>query len=61
MLFKEGVSFVISYDNKLIIPQLDVNECDISLFTPNTLSEWKLFCNSFNNTFYTDLKKLLKA
>ncbi len=60
MLFKAGVSFVISYDNKLIIPQLDVNECDISLFTPNTLNEWNVFCNSFNDTFDKAVKKIQK-
>ena len=60
MLFNDGVSFVISYSDKLIIPQLDVNECDISLFTPNTLNEWKLFCNSFNDTFDNAVKKIKK-
>ncbi len=60
MLFKDGLSFVINFGDKLIIPQLDVNECDINLFTPNTLNEWKKFCNSLNDTFDKAVKKIEK-
>lgn len=59
-LFNNGLSFVVSRDYKLIIPQLDVSKCDIKLFTPNTLNEWDLYCNSFNGQFDDALKLLLK-
>ena len=60
MLFKDGLSFVISSENKLVIPQLDISECDINSFTPNTLNEWRIFCNSLNDSFDKVVKNIKK-
>lgn len=58
MLFEIGLSFCISYENYLIIPQLDVSKCNIEQFTPNTLNEWRQFCNSLNGEFDKVLKNI---
>lgn len=60
MLFESGLSFIISIEYNLIIPQLDVSKCNIELFNNNTLIEWKLFCDSFDGEFNDVLKKIKK-
>jgi hypothetical protein len=57
-MFEPGLSFSISHENELIIPQLDVSKCNIEMFTPDTLNEWKTFCKSFSGEFATVLKNI---
>jgi len=60
MSFNNGLSFVLNYSDKLIIPELDISECDINSFTYNTLNEWKIFCNSLNDSFDKVVQKIKK-
>ncbi len=58
-LFKKGLFFIISYDDKLVIPHLDVSKCNIKLFNNNTINEWKQFIHTFGSNF-TDIVKIIK-
>lgn len=57
-LFEKGIQFIISNEYKLIIPQLDINKCNIDLFDKNTINEWRLFVNKFDDDFDKAVKKL---
>ena len=57
---QNGISFIISREYNLIIPQLDVSKCNIESFDIHTIPAWKTFVQTFDGDFTTAIQKLKK-